>query len=321
MLGGDYEARVLEPSPPAVSEDPWTDDPVEPGEVPEGRDLVSPVHNRGDLTWDEIASQDPDLAPWCAERWLGAWKRLEPLPAAFAETRDALHKVAEAVVSPARLPRGEISLRYTRGGFGTPFFEEDGQDCQVRVADGELDSPARQGGDHRAAAARGRCRRPSALGDFYGFGCSVLEQLRADEVDGDPSKVVLWPEHFDIALELGSRPRAGGRRLGASPGDESHSEPYLYVTPWTADLASGELWKARASRGPSSGTPSCSRPRTSGGLPSTSSATGTAPCRRASRDEPAPGEAGERTRTADPFITNEVLYQLSYAGTSCARRL
>jgi hypothetical protein len=25
-------------------------------------------------------------------------------------------------------------------------------------------------------------------------------------------------------------------------------------------------------------------------------------------------EAGERTRTADPFITSEVLYQLSYAG-------
>ena len=25
-------------------------------------------------------------------------------------------------------------------------------------------------------------------------------------------------------------------------------------------------------------------------------------------------QAGERTRTADPFITSEVLYQLSYAG-------
>src|SRR3954449_9771831 len=85
-LGGDYEARVLEPSPPAVTEPPYTDDPVEPGEVPEGRELVSPVHNRGDLTWDEVVRQEPDLAPWCAERWLGAWKRLEPLPAAFAGT-------------------------------------------------------------------------------------------------------------------------------------------------------------------------------------------------------------------------------------------
>ena len=138
MLGGDYEARVLEPSPPAVIEDPWTDDPVAPGEVPEGRRLVSPVHGRGDLTWDEIAREEPDLVPWCAERWLGAWKRLEQLPATFAETRIALHKVTEAVVSPARQPPNEISLRYTRGGFGTPFYEQDGEDCQVRVEHGEL---------------------------------------------------------------------------------------------------------------------------------------------------------------------------------------
>ena len=27
-------------------------------------------------------------------------------------------------------------------------------------------------------------------------------------------------------------------------------------------------------------------------------------------------EAGGRTRTGDPFITNEVLYQLSYAGAN-----
>src|SRR3954470_11470548 len=102
MLGGDYEARVLEPSPPSVSEPPYADDPVDPGEVPEGRRLVSPVHNRGDLTWDEIAQEEPELAPWCAERWLGAWNQLEPLPASFAETRQALHKIAEAVVAPAR---------------------------------------------------------------------------------------------------------------------------------------------------------------------------------------------------------------------------
>ena len=248
MLGGDYEARVLEPSPPAVTDPPYTDDPVEPGEVPEGRDLVSPVHNRGDLTWDEIATQDPDVAPWCAERWLGAWKRLQPLPAAFGETRDALHMVAEAVVSPARQPPSEVSLRYTRGGFGTPFFEDDGQDCQVRVADGEL--VRQRGRDETTERLPPEVDAPatSALGDFYGFGCSVLEQLRADEVDGDPSKVVLWPQHFDIALDLG--PETAGKRatIGASPGDESHSEPYLYVTPWTTEV-SGELWQAQGFEG------------------------------------------------------------------------
>src|SRR5215208_3554055 len=141
-LGGDYEARVLEPSPPAVTDPPFADEPVDPGEVPEGRRLVSPVHNRGDLTWDEIATEEPELADWCAERWLGAWKRLDPLPASFAETRVALHKIAEAVVAPARLPPTEIALRYTRGGFGTPFFEQDGADCQVRVEHGESSASA-----------------------------------------------------------------------------------------------------------------------------------------------------------------------------------
>jgi hypothetical protein len=88
----------------------------------------------------------------------------------------------------------------------------------------------------------------SALGDFYGFGCSVLEQLRADEVDGDASRVVLWPQHFDIALDLGSESAGKRATIGASPGDESHSEPYLYVTPWTAEV-SGELWSAQGFEG------------------------------------------------------------------------
>jgi hypothetical protein len=247
-LGGDYEARVLEPSPPAVTEPPYADDPVDPDEVPEGRDLVSPVHNRGDLTWDEVVREEPELGPWCAERWLGAWKRLEPLPATFTETRVALHQVAEAVVSPARKPENEIALRYTRGGFGTPFFEEDGMDCQVRVEHGVLvrqrgmeETTEPMPGEVDLAAA-------SALGDFYGFACSVLEQLRADESDGDPSLVQLWPEHFDIAFELGSEAEGHRANFGASPGDDDHDEPYIYVGPWTAEV-SGELWNATAFNG------------------------------------------------------------------------
>jgi hypothetical protein len=247
MLGGDYEARVLEPSPPAVSEPRFTDDPVDPGEVPEGRKLVTPVHNRGDLTWDEIAQEEPELAPWCAERWLGAWKRLETLPPSFAETRGALHKVAEAVVAPERKPENEISLRYTRGGFGTPFFELDDADCQIRVEHGEL---VRQRGmdETREPLPETDVAAASALGDFYGFACSVLEQLRADEYEGDPSLVRLWPEHFDIAFELGSEAAGQRANFGASPGDDQHDEPYLYVSPWTAEV-SGELWNATGFRG------------------------------------------------------------------------
>ena len=246
MLGGDYEARVLEPSPPAVKEKPFTDDPVEPGEVPEGRLLVSPVSDHGDLTWDEVARDRPEIAAWCAERWLGAWKPLEPLPGAFADTRKTLHRLAEEVVAPERMPANEIALRYTRGGFGTPFFVEggqaDGADCQVRVEGAEL---VRQRGDEERREAIEGADPDAArvLGDFYGFACSVLEELRAEEADADPSQVQLWPEHFDIAFELGDE--QGGRRAnhGASPGDDDHDEPYLYVGPWTAEV-SGPLWNA-----------------------------------------------------------------------------
>src|SRR5262245_54966706 len=243
-LGGDYEARVLEPSPPSVGAPAYSDDPVEPGEVPEGRDLVSPVHNRGDLTWEEIVQEEPDLAAWCADRWLGAWKRLEPLPESFARTRDSLHQVAIAVVAPARKPENEISLRYTRGGFGTPFFDEDGVDCQVRMEGDEL---VRQRGEEEAREPLPGEVDPvatQALGDLYGFACSVLEQLRADESDADSSRVLIWPEHFDIAMELGDPGRGERANFGASPGDDDHDEPYLYAGPWEPERATGELWNA-----------------------------------------------------------------------------
>ena len=246
-LGGDYEARVLEPSPPAVLEHPFADDPVEPGEVPEGRQLVSPVHNRGDLTWNEIAELEPELAPWAADRWLGAWKRLDPLPETFAATRKVLHEIAQAVVSPARMPENEIALRYTRGGFGTPFFEQDGADCQVRVEHGEL-VRQREEDETREPLPDVDPAAATALGEFYGFACSVLEQLRADEADGDPSLVQLWPEHFDMSLELGDE--QAGRRgyFGASPGDQDHDDPYLYATPYSGEV-SGELWNAEGFNG------------------------------------------------------------------------
>ena len=240
-LGGDYEVRVLEPSPPAVTEPPFADDPVDPGEVPEGRRLVSPVSQHGDLTWGELAAADPDLAGWCAERWLGAWKRLEALPDSFGATRESLHKVAEAVVSPARQPANEIALRYTFGGFGTPFFEQDGKDCQVRVQHGVL--VRQRGRDEEREPLPGVDEGAAgALGDFYGFACSVLEEIRAENPDEDPTATQLWPEHFDIAIELGSEAGSARANYGASPGDEHHPEPYLYVGPWVPARADGEFW-------------------------------------------------------------------------------
>jgi hypothetical protein len=117
-LADRYDVRVLQPSPPAVGDGPWfADDPVR-APVASGRPTVSPVAN-GDVTWDELAADDPALADWCADRWLGAWRPLAPIgdPVAFAGTPDALHAVAEEVVSPApERATGKNGLRSTPRG-------------------------------------------------------------------------------------------------------------------------------------------------------------------------------------------------------------
>lgn len=55
---------------------------------------------------------------------------------------------------------------------------------------------------------------------------------------------ILWPEHFDVAIEHGSEAAGERATYGLSPGDENHPEPYLYVGPWRQGVA-GELWQAR----------------------------------------------------------------------------
>ena len=175
-VGGDYEPRVLEPSPPAVGEGPWfADDPVARGDVPAGRRLVSPVSG-GDLLWDELAAGDAELAAWCAERWLGAYRRLGPAPSALVETRLALHELAEQNLAKQReAANGKIGLRYTHRGFGTPFF---GDDRQLRVEGDEL--VELEAGDERRIELNVDRDASLFLGDWFGFAYSVLEQLRAE---------------------------------------------------------------------------------------------------------------------------------------------
>jgi hypothetical protein len=241
-LGGRYDVRVLEPSPPAVAEGPWfADDPAARGEVPAGRTLVSPVSS-GDLTWDELARDDRDLAAWCADRWLGAWRRLAPLPGRYVCCREVLHGYAEGMLKPAReAANGKIGLRHARDGFGTPFF---GEDEQLRVEGVELVRV--EGGEEASREAIGgvSAEAVAALADWYGFVTSVLEELRAQAApELEASRVQLWPEHFDVSTELGAEAAAARAGYGGSPGDDGHDEPYLYVVPWTAE-PEGELWGA-----------------------------------------------------------------------------
>lgn len=189
------------------------------------------------------------------------------LPDSFARTRAGLHRVAEELVAAARKPANEIALRATPGGFGTPPFEFEGARHQVRVEGIEL-VHERDGADRRATIASIAEAAPllapllgeplpadaepleldpeaaKRLAELYEFATGVLAQFRHQLGAGEAaSELILWPEHFDIALEAGDE--AVGRRAnyGVSPGDEQHPEPYFYVGPWAARPA-GEVWNA-----------------------------------------------------------------------------
>jgi hypothetical protein len=244
-LGGRYEVRVLEPSPPAVTEPPWfADDPAVRGDAPPGRPVVTPVSG-GDVTWDELCLEAPDLARWCAERWLAAWPLLGAPPPGLAEARVRLHRLAAEVVSPEReRATGKIGLRWTRGGFGTPYF---GDDRQVRVEEGWLvrtgpEGTAREAIDVEDGSARW-------IGELFGLATSALEELRATARPAQaPARVQLWPEHFDLALEIGDEAAGARATVGVSPGDAAHPEPYAYVAPWQAP-SPGPAWNASSFAG------------------------------------------------------------------------
>jgi hypothetical protein len=273
LVGDDFVARVLEPSPPAVTDGEWfADDPVAAESAP-GRRVVSPVLG-GDVTWDAWVRDHPEQVSWAAARWLGAYRRLPHPPPTLVETRLALHRLAVYVVSPARRrANGKIGLRFTFGGIGTPFF---GADEQVRLA---ATNVVRQRSGASAAERITTLARAAAfvldgppdtewaeqfdvpavgdidtelpvdpeaaafLGDWYGFAYSVLEELRAEPESIDTSRVQLWPEHFDAAFDC----CPGDRRstFGASPGDADLPAPYLYVIPGNfAAAPASDIWNS-----------------------------------------------------------------------------
>lgn len=276
MLGVGQHARVLEPSPPAVAEEPWlADDPVADG--PAG--AVGPVPGLG-RTWAEVVTERPELTAWAGARWLAAHRPLRPAPPGLVAAREALHRLAVYVLSPARRrANGKIGLRWTLGGVGTPFF---GADEQVRVAgawivrqrggeagaepittlaeaaafalDGPPDLAWAEGLDvpppgALEAALDVDAEAATFLGEWFGFAWSVLEAVRADPESCDAGRVQLWPEHFDAAFDC-VPPGSGGVTFGASPGDQDHPAPYLYVLPADPEaLEPGETWNATAFRG------------------------------------------------------------------------
>jgi hypothetical protein len=191
---------------------------------------------------------------------------LPPLPDDFASTRQSLHRLAEDVIKVAREhATGEWTLTQTPGGFGTPEW---GDGNQIRVEGADL-VVMRDGEESRApiASLAGAAKQigedwlpgdlelsderlpvdPAAavaLAAVFAVGQPALEEIRdAAAAKEEPTEPTLWPEHFDLAIEMGNEEAGLRVNYGLSPGDDEHPSPYLYVGPWTAK-PEGELWNA-----------------------------------------------------------------------------
>jgi hypothetical protein len=207
-----------------------------------------------------------------------------PLPAAatLTATRTALHRVAVHVLAKARhASTGRFGLRVTPGGFGTPAFGEDAE--VVRIAGGLLvhESAGRSGASTTTMRLDGSSlsdlaahvgvtfdgafsvgadtlpigdpdlvvrvdeRSATVVGDWFDLGARALVAVvgRAGR-DAAPTVAQLWPEHFDLGLDLAAAPDVR-TNLGASPGDSFSPEPYLYVGPWSPERpGTASYWNA-----------------------------------------------------------------------------
>ena len=190
----------------------------------------------------------------------------------FVSTRDGLHRVAEHVVAKARyVDDGEIRLTAAPGGFATPLLT-DGSRVWVDADELVIDAP---GGSRWhllntiGAAAAFVGVEPGFPSDLYppatplhvdeplridrsaaealtawnAFCAELLEAFATELTDANPSPLILWPEHFDQAFYTEDADEARRANYGASPGDEGHREPYLYVGPW-APVAPNDFWNA-----------------------------------------------------------------------------
>ena len=203
-----------------------------------------------------------------------------PLPETYVATRDALHRLAVYVVSPAqRHANGEIIMRAAPGGFATwPFGEPptvvvvDGADLVVarggeteRAPIGSLAAAAAFVGIAPDVAQQGQFDVPphgdldaplgvdpaaaAALADWYEYAFDVLGEVRGEaRAEDEVSDVRIWPEHFDAAIDLGSQDAGLRGTYGASPGDRFSAEPYLYATVW-AGPPDDPFWNAEGFKG------------------------------------------------------------------------
>ena len=78
----------------------------------------------------------------------------------------------------------------------------------------------------------------AVLADWFAFGNVHLEAVQRTYGGDDASEIQLWPEHFDLATDLGL-PDGTRANFGVSPGDDLVLDPYAYVSPWSETRRTG----------------------------------------------------------------------------------
>ena len=183
-------------------------------------------------------------------------------------TLESPHALAEHVVAAALYAEtGRIGLRVGPGGFSTPPFADDRRtvgvdhvDLVVASAEGTrrahlstLGAAAQLAGV--APGAPASVYTPAtvcdpdapldidpvsarAVAQWHALGDDALRRWAAMLDAAAPAHSTLWPEHFDVAIEV------DGVTYGASPGDDDIAEPYLYVGTPADRRSSDRFWNA-----------------------------------------------------------------------------
>jgi hypothetical protein len=183
-------------------------------------------------------------------------------------TRRSLHQVAEHVLSAARKREtgDEFALAPGPGGFRTPPLPDGrvlavvGTDIAViddhdvrRLPLTTVRAAAELVGTEPGYPGDGSPATPftpddplsvdaaaaTVLADWFELGDVALRELAAELSPDDLPAPVLYPEHFDLAIVVAAV------NYGASPGDDTIAEPYVYVGPFEGPPAQdGTFWNA-----------------------------------------------------------------------------
>ena len=189
-------------------------------------------------------------------------------PTSYIHQRASLQQItAHVLASRLHDATGRFGLRPTPGGWGTPQHSQ--QRERLRIS-GELlvreqagpsntdtmslngstmadlaafagvdlsaefsvghDTPELDGVDTALYVSHEAVLR---IASWFSLAGQAIDQTVA--AHGGASMAQVWPEHFDIGIDVAFGPGETDRvNLGASPGDNLHQDPYLYVGPWTA---------------------------------------------------------------------------------------